>query len=152
MKKFTLIFSGIMIAIGVGAIIEASRYKKYPLSQGFGAGFFPIILGGVIIGLSVILIIQTLVKKDDEKISGLNWESLWRPLVFVICMAGFALLLKPLGLLLNSFWFVAVTMITMGAKWWKSLIIAAVTAAVIYVGFDVLLGVPFPEGILGGVL
>lgn len=152
MKKFNLIFSAAMVVLCVLVILESRTFPEHSLAEGFGAGFYPIIVAIVIIGLCLVLVIQTLVGKSGaaEAIKGLDWKSLWRPLFYVVCMALFAVLLQYLGLLIDSFLFVTATMLSMKVKVWQALLLAAATAVVMYVGFDILLNVPFPAGVLFG--
>ena len=68
-----------------------------------------------------------------------------RVILMMLYVLAYALLLKPIGFILSTFLFLAAGMITLHTKKpWKSLIIAAVMVAAIYVIFQLVFKVRLP--------
>ena len=76
----------------------------------------------------------------------------WRSLLWVVgSFLAFALLLEVLG------WIIAATLLFVGvvrgfasSRWLFNALVGLTLSSVIYIAFDMLLGLPLPSGILGG--
>jgi putative tricarboxylic transport membrane protein len=152
MKKYNYVFIVVMVAVCGYVILTAASFPTRTLKEGYGPGLMPMLSAGIILFLCLILLIQTILTKPEkeEKITGLDWKTLRNPVLFIVSMILFMVLLKYIGLLLDTFVFMMLTTWIMKVKIQKALVVSLIASAVIYVGFGVLLKVPFPAGILLG--
>jgi Tripartite tricarboxylate transporter TctB family len=88
----------IYIGIGATALWVGIDYKMGTAGR-MGPGYFPKVLGGILVVLGVIAILRSLVTKG-EPIGAI----LWKPLALILlACALFGLLLRPFGLLVSLF-------------------------------------------------
>lgn len=86
----------LMIGFGIFAMIYAQRYAFGSVSQ-MGPGFFPVVLGGILALLGVLIILPALARPGP----GLEFN--WKTLLFVIgAIIAFAFTLRPLGLIIAT--------------------------------------------------
>lgn len=128
------------LAVGAGAAWLASGYRMGSASQ-MGAGFFPMMLAGLLIILGVIILLGGL-SRDGEKVE----HFAWRPLFWILgAVVLFGLIAKWLGFLLSIMVLVIVSAFGGHEFKWKEAIVAAVVLAVLSVGVFVYgLKLPFP--------
>ena len=146
MKKGNIISSVICILLGLFIIFETKDFPEGAAGVP-GPAFFPRILAWVVIGLSILLIINTIVKRDDRKITLLDKDS-----IKVYATIGFLLAYL---LLLNVLGFVFATPIFLFSLIFfyirknivKNAIISVAVTFLIYGVFSTLLAVPLPQGI-----
>ena len=150
MKKYNYCFIALVAAFCVYVGVTAWSFPKHDISRGYGPGFYPILLVAVILLLCVILLIQTFRKKpeEDEKIEGLDWQTLKNPVLFFACVLGFAMLLRFVGLWIDAFLFLMASTLIMKAKFSRALMVSAISSTVVYWVFTTLLRVPFPKGVI----
>lgn len=145
-------FSGLMfMVVGVAFAWGATRYSIGTAAR-MGPGYFPLVLGGLLALLGVVITFKAMVveTEDGEKLAG--WA--WKPLLFIISanlvfglmLGGLASLKIPaMGLIAGIY---ALTFIASLAgeefKFKEVLGVATVLAAMSYVGFILLLKLPFP--------
>ena len=112
----------------------------------------PFVVGLMIILFSVFLFIESSVaiKKNPGKKISIWSEVYWKRIVFmVILLAAYAVLLRKLGYLLDTF--VLMTLLVKtgeGSKWPGSILAGLLITGVSFLIFRIWLLVPFPEGIL----
>jgi putative tricarboxylic transport membrane protein len=146
-KAFDFVFVGAMMALSLYVGITANRYPKADITEGFGPGIYPILLAGVIFLLSVILLVITIRKKGNEKVEGFDLASLKRPVAFWGLLLLYCLAMKPLGLLLSSFLYLAITTRFLFRVRWRTVILTSVLVpAVVWAVFVLAVNVPFPTG------
>jgi putative tricarboxylic transport membrane protein len=113
--------------------------------------FFPKTLALLLAVLSFILLIQALAgtetSRSSEKIDTAGWFRIGATLA---TLAGFALVLEPLGYLVTTFLLMVLLLRAIEAQSWRKIIVVALATALIsYAIFAWLLGVPLPSGVLG---
>ena len=116
------------------------------------AGFYPFILGLLVLSLSAFLLVQSLRGKrtngDELKIFPKGQESkrIWG---LNLVMFIYTLLVGFLGYLLCTAALIALIVWFLGLdSWRKNIFVSVLTAAVSYYIFAVILEIPLPQGIL----
>jgi hypothetical protein len=146
MKKGNIISSIICILIGI-FIIYAT--KDYPQGlQGVpGPAFFPRILSCVVIGLSILLLIKTYVKKDGRKISIFDKDSI-KVYVTIGFLLAYLIILDLIGFIISTPIFLfGLIFFYVRKNPLKNAVVALVVTFIVYGIFKVLLSVPLPQGI-----
>jgi len=153
MKKRNLIYSCLIIALGIFAFIYAGRYSSTSnLGSGnTGGDFFPrLMCGGLIITGLAILLTTILSKKGEEESDPIKWVTL---LINVSMVLVYLVLFNILGFIVDSIWIVAVLMYRMGCRNKLAIIIWSIAFPVlIFCIFYYLMYVSLPLGILSGIL
>lgn len=112
-----------------------------------GPGFFPF-LNAVGLGLTaLVLVVQVRHRARHAGESGSPW-----PIVLGVAagIAAYGILVEHLGFPLTSFLFLLLCWVVVARQpVWRSVMLAAATAATAYLLFDRLLGVRLPRGLLG---
>jgi putative tricarboxylic transport membrane protein len=116
------------------------------------AGFYPFILGLLVLLLSALLLAQSLrgkrTNEDDRKIFPKGQEAK-RIVALNLVMFIYTLLLGFLGYLFCTAALIALLVWFLGSdNWRKNILISLLTAAVSYFIFAVILEIPLPQGIL----
>lgn len=129
----------LLIAIGLFAAIYALRYDVGTAGH-MGPGYFPVVLGLVLIGLGVIIAVPAFARKGEAI------EFRWQPLGLVIAsIVLFALTLRPLGLVLAT---VASVFVAASAdrnfSWTGRAVVSAGIALLVYLIFRLGLGMNLP--------
>ncbi len=117
------------------------------------SGFFPLVLGFLLIGLAVLQGVQlhlagrnAAAKAQDEPRSQ---DSPWRAALFFGVVAVATALFEPLGYLLMSFLLMLGLLQVLGLrKWYVSGLIALLSAVAAQIVFVHWLKIPLPEGLL----
>ncbi len=150
-----LVSSGVLMMLGLVVIGGAARYAFGTLSNP-GPGFFPVILGSLLVILSGIrlvrILFQCFTRREEIKRSSFFSGPLSAKRVIII----FASLLflrfafPFLGLLPGLFMFSFLVMIALEpTQWRKALIFSLFSAVGNYLLFSVWLQIEFPVGIFG---
>jgi len=154
MHKRDLVSSVFFLGIAVLVIIGSFQYSTWD-RYGPGPGLFPLFLGVVFLGLSLILFLNAVLIHLENKGPGLTERrrqslSDLRPVVkYLVSVLLFYVLFEPLGYLLTIFLFMVFVLKMLAGKSLKfSLFIAIPAALFVSLVFVNLLGVTFPEGIL----
>ena len=88
----------IFATIGIAFMVLAREYRMGTAAR-MGPGFFPTMLGGVVVALGLTLVVPALVR-DGEAFPRLHF----RPMLMLLLSIGvFAVLLQPLGFVLAAF-------------------------------------------------
>ncbi len=150
MKRANLA-AAIGLLLLAGFILFESRHLSFGTFRVPHTGFYPKILTGLVLLLSLVCLAQTLrektIDRPTEKIPAEGWFRIGATLATLI---GFALVLEWLGFLLSTFLLMVLLLRAIEApKWSKVIVVALVTAALSYGIFSWLLGVPLPAGVLG---
>jgi hypothetical protein len=129
----------LFIAVGIAFVVLASGYRIGTPAR-MGPGFFPIVLGGILVALGLSLSIPALIR-DGEPLPRLGLRPLLAVLVAIVV---FALLLQPLGFVLS-----AVALVLIGGfadpelRRLESVGLALLLTAFSVAIFVVMLGLPF---------
>jgi uncharacterized membrane protein YidH (DUF202 family) len=148
-NRTDIIGSVLLIFIGIGVVIESIRLKLgTPLMP--QPGFFPFLGGSLLIGLSIILLIQGWLRRENStpqprKVVG----ELRRPVILIVGMSIYTAVLESLGYVLPTIILIAVILRVLGVTSWKILILASLGLSLgAYVLFGRILGIDLPTGVL----
>ncbi len=148
-NRTDIIGSVLLIFIGIGVVIESIRLKLgTPLMP--QPGFFPFLGGSLLIGLSIILLVQGWLRRErstpqPREVVG----ELRRPVILIVGMSIYTAVLESLGYVLPTIILIAVILRVLGVTSWKILILASLGLSVgAYVLFGRILGIDLPKGVL----
>lgn len=117
-----------------------------------GPGFFPLVIGGVLSLLSIILLVRTLWADTgpEGKLTFWKEKRSWGKVLFsLLGLIFYLIFLNYLGYLLTTFLFIVYLLKFIGKKGWRtSILIAILIAASSYVLFQIGLGVSLPKGMI----
>ena len=140
--------TGIVLTIlGAYLWITASQFPAAKTEGDPGPGFLPILCGIALIVCGILLFVQGRNKEDKIFLTKEQWKKL---LIMFAVFVGFWLGLKYLGFLITVpvILFLLSTIMAKGqaVPWWHKALFAALTTAVFFVLFRVILKVRLPEG------
>ena len=129
--------SGMGIKFGLGT-------PSYP-----GPGFFPFLVGLILLGLSIGILVLTL-KEKYRGVDFSEWPFFGKKVFFTLAiLLAYSFSLESLGYLIGSFLLMVYLFKVPGAqKWWFSTLVTVVVIALTYYFFGVLLQAQFPKGVL----
>lgn len=147
MRKSVTVTAILFLVLALGAFIEA---RKLPFGRISApqAGFFPLILSVLLAITSLLVLVETLKRREED--SGVG-ERLSRKSISLALGAlfAYALLFESLGYLVTTFLFVAFLMRAVDREKWGLAIAVAFSASFLsYVLFGLLLHTPLPGGFL----
>lgn len=146
MTTISRIFSSAMIALGLYVILTA---RTFPEGTGgvLGPGFFPILLGILLIGLSALQLFNT--RKEKAVATAFLTESTKRVLFACLIIIGYMAGIAILGFLISTPLFLFGIMWFFSVRKWSTLLVSSMaTTAVLYFVFLKFLSVSLPAGIL----
>lgn len=138
--------------LGVGLLFALySRRVEIGTWDEPGPGFLPFWAGMVVITMSVLLIGKALAKSAPAADSFFPQPDSWKRVLFTLsALVGYNFLLKPLGFVLVTFFFVGFLVKFIFPGSWKKAFIAALLSTVgVRLIFVNLLEINFPKGLLG---
>jgi putative tricarboxylic transport membrane protein len=148
-NRTDIIGSVLLIVIGIGVVVESLRLQLgTPLMP--QPGFFPFLGGSLLIGLSVILLVQGWLQRDHSspqprKVAG----GLRKPVILIVSLSVYTAALSSLGYILPTIILVAVILRVLGVTSWKVLFLASLGLSVgAYLLFCRVLGIDLPAGVL----
>ncbi len=152
MKKYNIGISVVLILLS--ALMIRSSLQSGAAVQGtaMGPGVWPMILSVAMILLSVILIIQTLVRprpEGEEKPIDFRSPGMKRIYILIGLLALFCLLLKLFGFYIAIIYLIPSVMFLLGER--RPLVLIGLTAGIvvfIFIVFVMLLQLKMPGGIL----
>jgi putative tricarboxylic transport membrane protein len=150
MKRNDLI--GGLFFLGVGLLFTLYSHRvEIGTWDEPGPGFLPFWAGMVVIGMSVLLIGKSLSRGGRTTESFFPQSDSWKRVVFtLLALVGYNFLLKPLGFVLVTFFFVGFLVKFIFPGSWKKAFIAALLSTVsVRLIFVNLLEINFPKGFLG---
>jgi putative tricarboxylic transport membrane protein len=148
-SRTDIIESVLLILVGVGVVIESIRLQvgTFLMPQ---PGFFPLLGGSLLIGLSVTFVVQAWLEHGQAP--GQSQEAfgeLRRPLILVVGMSLYTAVLEWLGYILPTVIITAIILRVLGVTSWKELTLASLGISVgTYFLFGRLLGIELPSGVL----
>ena len=139
-------WSGLVLAALGAYVLFTARRWSYMTEEGPGAGFFPMWYGGVMLALSLVLVVQSVVK--PQAASRIAWKDVWRALTawvaFVACIA----LMPVAGFVISFALLVTFIVKVMCAEKLRTAIVVAVAGSVgFYLLFEIALDLTLPHGI-----
>lgn len=129
-KNFKDFYAGLMFTLfGTAFLWGATRYSMGAAAK-MGPGYFPLILGGLLTLLGVIILIQSLVVEAADGEVGLL--VIVKPAILVFgSIAAFALLLRPAGLVVAIFEIILVSSFASHEARFKESVISAVVLCIV---------------------
>jgi hypothetical protein len=149
MKKRDLIFGFILLALAIVTFVETSKLPIGSLSSPH-VGFFPLIMAILLSILSLVLLWQTIRRKDINKAPVLLGSGGWKPLSLTVgFLVLFAIFFEYLGYLIDTFLLI-VFLVGMSSttRWWMAIIYGFAAAVACYLIFGLLLNAQLPGGLL----
>ena len=148
------------IAWFVFGAVTAALSLQYPLGtlRAPGSGFFPLVLGLMLMGLAAAHAVKLRLERPKTEIapeaapeaaSGRRDEAARRVLLFVAVMALSTVLLQPIGYVAVSFLLMLGLLKVLGVRWNAAALIAAGAAVASHFLFVRWLHIPMPPGPLG---
>jgi putative tricarboxylic transport membrane protein len=117
-----------------------------------GPGFFPLLMGGVVVALSVLQCLESSSGRAASSKADGFWkekDSWKRVTSSLFSLVFYLLFLDPLGYVVTTFPFLLYLIKFTGKRGWpSSLLVAALASLVSYLLFKVGMEVPLPKGIL----
>jgi len=148
MKTDRVSFSGLLL-FGLYGVFYSLRMPLGSLRQP-EAGFFPLVLSGLLLCLSVIGLAASFKSNEGRSAGAGFWGDLRSPLKIVSSAAAAILFFESAGFLLVAVFFLAFLFFRVsGYRWWMALTLGIAGGGIAWVCFVRLLGVPLPGGILG---
>jgi hypothetical protein len=144
------ITAGLLLALAVAFSAGALKYYSWWGPGGPGSAFLPFWLGVVMALLALMMLIRNLKEKNPGEAWLPRGEGLTHMLVVLGVTVVFVALLKVVGMILGTAFFLVVLIRYLGRhRWWMTVVIAVAAAGFNYLVFVHWLRVPFPEGMLG---
>jgi putative tricarboxylic transport membrane protein len=140
-----------LVLLGVFLISQSRHYSVWGRS-GPQAGFFPLVIGIIISGFSLVILIQSFVldpaqgnEQAKEAVSSFRVSS------YALSMVLYGLLMTTLGFFISTLLFLFL-IVKYGEKqgWKTTLIFGLATTLLSYLLFRYWLGVPLPLGFMKG--
>lgn len=140
-SRTTFLISGLLgILICGGAWIEARNMPFQTIDAGLGPAFFPYLLLGCLLILSIGMIGYAIMAPSGERTTSPGAARLRAPALLFIVMAAFGLSIERLDAIVATYAFLSLSMIILGERWPRALVYAAVVTALIYLLFGVAFG------------
>ena len=150
MKKANYIISAIMFLVGLGIVVMSSSLKIQIGDGDPGAGFWPMLLGALIIIFGVGLAISTLKNKKmlEEKTFTISTPANMRVYILFGVIVLFCVILYFLGFYIGALLFIPAVKYLLEVRSVKKIVLTTViTLAAVYVLFGVLLNISLPDPI-----
>ncbi len=117
-----------------------------------GAGFLPFLAACTLAGLSLIVVIQSLLKREEEEpapgIEKVRWS---KALLILLFLLGYAFSLERLGFVITTFLLLFLLLKLIEPQSWPRTILISLFGSVLsYLFFQSWLQVQLPQGLLSG--
>ena len=149
MKRYNIVYSAVIIAIGVFAGWYALRYNLSDPRFRIGAGAFPVMMAVCLVIAGFVILIGALrgiVVPGEETMEPIGLSRLG---VFIAAFAAYFALLQPLGFLVDSVLMVAFCMHRLGCREGRAMAAYSILMpSAIFVIFYYCMYVTLPLGIL----
>ena len=156
--KAELGLAALLLALGVFLLVETQRIAVPVSANTIGPRFFPTVVGGVLVVVSLWLAVDVLRggagQMEAAEDVDVSRSSDWRTLALLSAVfLGHAFLLEPLGFpVAAALLFFGVAASLGSRRWARDAAVAVVLAVLVFVVFARGLGVGLPAGVLQGVL
>ena len=149
-KKKGIITSVLFLAFSIVMIIFAKDIKPM-MENDLGSGFFPMVVGIAMCGLSVLRLVLAL--REKEKEAKKSNDDLMGGLGTLILIGAYCIAFNPVGFIISTivYLFLQILLLTPKAKrnWLVISIISVVTPFAFYALFVYLINTPLPRGLFG---
>jgi putative tricarboxylic transport membrane protein len=153
-NPINVLSGGIFLGLAGVICFLAKDFPTGNIQEGMGARLFPLLLAFALAGFSLLLILQGLRKSSEptEISSAREWvavnfgRNLTVPVVIIILLTLYLLVLEKVGFLIATPFFLFLTMEFLRSPLKKSVTVAILLTALMYVFFKILFDVPLPTG------
>lgn len=149
--KGNYIISGLVIALGLFASIYAITQYSYMDKYSLGPAFYPFWVGLLLVLAGIIMVVQNRKGHYQENKKKVPSKEAVRDIgLFVGLTTALILVVKFLGMVISLIAFLIILNLFVSRNSWKkSIAMAVITTAAIYVVFHMVFHINFPVGILG---
>jgi putative tricarboxylic transport membrane protein len=152
MVRFDRISAIFCLLLGI-AVFAKGLHLGLRVNIDMGPGFFPLVAGGTLSFLSVILLIQSLLKKETSAHRIRFWNNPygWKlVLLTILAITVYPFILGSVGFFLSTFLLLFFLFLMIARyKWWAAGIGGIVTAVMVYLIFEIWLKANLPQGLFG---
>ena len=148
-KWVEVVVAAILLMLGTVVVFQSQKLGSGWTSDGPGAGYFPFLIGVVLVISSVGILYQALSMRAESSDVFVTHAQLRLVLSVLVPAAVYVLAAEFLGLYLASAIYIALFMIVLGKySWVKSVIVALAVNALFFLMFEVWFKVPLFKGSL----
>jgi len=153
-----LVLALALVALGIVTIVDGLGQRASTSASGIGAGQFPIIVGGFLLVLAVLLTVQVLRGRAGEPEHGEGDIDIrvvhgWQGVFVVAAVLWFLFTVEPLGYVVAAaVTFAAVAIAAGSRRWITTAVVAVLLSLGVFYLFTLLLQIRLPSGILQGIL
>lgn len=148
MKRANIISAILFLILSIIVIISTNQFPDFSGEGVTGPDFFPKALAIILVGLSILLFVNTILSKDNAK-TGLFDKNAIRAYITIVAVLVYVVLMNILGFIIVNFVFLFGSIRYYGLKnYLKIALTSVVGTAGIYCVFKILLAVPLPTGII----
>ena len=152
MKLINLISSLAFLILGSGFTFEAMKLRTGSLRNP-GPGLFPLLIGGCIVILSLILFLKAALEKPEPGQARIQSTGRGRKgaLLILACLVVYFTLFEYLGFLLSNFFMMLALLLGLERQRWLLVIPLVIIIPIgAYLLFYYWLDIPLPPGVLKG--
>jgi Tripartite tricarboxylate transporter TctB family len=143
------VVAAILLIMGIVVIVESRRLGAGWTSDGPGSGYFPFIIGTIIVIASLGMLFEALLSKKKKTEAFVDTVQLKRVLSVLVPALFYVLVVAFLGLYVASAVYIALFMVILGKySWVKSVLIALAVNTLFFFMFEVWFKVPLFKGSL----
>jgi len=150
MKKINIIVAVVVLLFCIGYFFMIQGLPDRNLANTLKSSFMPSLLLIILVGLTLILLIQNIVKDSEESCNyAITGKELLGILVMTVLIFAYVFLLDIVGFLIITPVVMFILMKLTGSKKIRETIIVSVSVTlVIYIIFDLLFRVQLPDGLI----
>jgi hypothetical protein len=143
------VVAAILLVIGIVVIVESRRLGAGWTSDGPGSGYFPFLIGAIVVIASLGMLFESLLGKKKNTEPFVDTVQLKRVLSVLLPALVYVLAVAFLGLYVASAVYIALFMVILGKySWIKSVLIALAVNTLFFFMFEVWFKVPLFKGSL----
>ncbi|MEQ1685060.1 MAG: tripartite tricarboxylate transporter TctB family protein [Burkholderiaceae bacterium] len=143
------VVAAILLVIGIVVIVESRRLGAGWTSDGPGSGYFPFLIGTIVVIASLGMLFEALLGKKKNTSTFVDTVQLKRVLSVLVPALVYVLAVAFLGLYVASAVYIALFMVILGKySWVKSVLIALAVNTLFFFMFEVWFKVPLFKGSL----
>jgi hypothetical protein len=141
------VVSVILLMLGALVTFESQRLGSGWTTDGPGAGYFPFLIGMLLMVASAGILYQALSKKEDEPSVFVSTEKLKLVMTVLGPAALYVLAVQVLGIYVASAVYIALFMVLLGKySWLKGITVAVAVNAFFFCMFEIWFKVPLHKG------